>query len=168
MLMGDFAGTISTCEPLLNSLPKRSEMRMEILQMPGLAHGMLKQYQQSYDVFSEAIDIDPTVAESWYNRGLARSLIIGAAIGKKCVASQVAGVIAVQKQSDTTDIALRISQTPHGDYCAYLPDSCFWISPTKPVARPEQYRHRHQKRDTRHPATRRSPLRLRSDQLPVA
>jgi tetratricopeptide (TPR) repeat protein len=71
MLMGDFAGTINTCEPLLNSLPRHSETRMEILVMLGLAHGMLKQYQQSYDVFSEAISIDPTMAEAWYNRGLA-------------------------------------------------------------------------------------------------
>ena len=75
MLMGDFAGTISTCGPLLNSLPRHSEMRMEILQMLGLAHGMLKQYQQSYDVFSEAISIDPTIAELWYNRGLACSFM---------------------------------------------------------------------------------------------
>ncbi len=71
MLMGDFAGCMSTCEPLLNSLPRRSELRLEILTLLGLAHGMLKHYQQSYDVFSEAIDIAPTLAELWYNRGLA-------------------------------------------------------------------------------------------------
>ena len=71
MLMGDFAGTINACEPLLNALPRHSETRMEILTMLGLAHGMLKHYQQSYDVFSEAISIDPTMAEAWYNRGLA-------------------------------------------------------------------------------------------------
>lgn len=73
MLMGDFVGTISACEPLLNSLSGHSEIRMEILKMLGLAHGMLKQYQQSYAVFSEAIGIDPTMAELWYNRGLACS-----------------------------------------------------------------------------------------------
>ncbi len=71
MLMGDFAGCVSTCEPLLNSLPRRSELRLEILALLGLAHGMLKHYQQSYDVFSEAIGIDPTIAELWYNHGLA-------------------------------------------------------------------------------------------------
>ncbi len=73
MLMGDFAGAINICEPLLNALPRHSETRMEILAMLGLAHGMLEHYQQSYDVFSEAISIDPTVAELWYNRGLACS-----------------------------------------------------------------------------------------------
>src|SRR5258707_1093347 len=73
MLMGDFAGTIDVCEPLLNSLPRHSEMHMEVLIMLGLAHGMLKHYQQSYDVFGEAISLDPTMAELWYNRGLACS-----------------------------------------------------------------------------------------------
>jgi tetratricopeptide (TPR) repeat protein len=70
---GDFAGCIRTCEALLNSLPRRSEMRLEILALLGLAHGMLKHYQQSYEAFSEAIVLDPTVAEYWYNRGLACS-----------------------------------------------------------------------------------------------
>ena len=71
MHMGDFAGCIRTCESLLSSLPRRSERRLEILALLGLAHGMLKHYQQSYDVFSEAIVLDPTVAEFWHNRGLA-------------------------------------------------------------------------------------------------
>src|SRR6266536_383025 len=70
MHMGDFAGCIRTCEPLLSSLPRRSELRLELLDLLGLAHGMLKHYQQSYDVFSEAIGIDPTIAELWYNHGL--------------------------------------------------------------------------------------------------
>jgi len=71
MLMGNFAGCIHTCEPLLHSLPSHSALRLEVLMLLGLAHGMLKQYQQSYDVFSEAIGVDPTVAELWHNRGLA-------------------------------------------------------------------------------------------------
>jgi Flp pilus assembly protein TadD len=32
---------------------------------------MLKEYRQSYDVFSEAIESDPRLAELWYNRGQA-------------------------------------------------------------------------------------------------
>lgn len=71
MFAGDFAGCIHTCEPLLTALPGRSAVRLEVLMLLGLAHGMLQQYQQSYDVFSEAIAIEPTFAESWYNRGLA-------------------------------------------------------------------------------------------------
>ncbi len=71
MLMGNFAGCISTCELALNPLPRHSGLRLEILALLGLAHGMLKHYQQSYDVFSEAIGIDLTRAELWYNHGLA-------------------------------------------------------------------------------------------------
>src|SRR6266516_4135406 len=71
MHMGDFAGCIRTCESLLSSLPRRSERRLEILALLGLAHGMLKHYQQSYDVFIEAIVLDLTVAEFWHNSCLA-------------------------------------------------------------------------------------------------
>jgi tetratricopeptide (TPR) repeat protein len=73
MRMGDFTGCIRTCEGVLNSLPKGSEMRLEVLAALGLAHGMLKHYQQSFEIFSEAIVLDPTKAEYWYNRGLACS-----------------------------------------------------------------------------------------------
>ncbi len=71
MLQGDFPGTISICEPLLTSLPWRSSLRAEVLTLLGLAHGMLHHYQESYDLFTEALTIDPTNAEVWYNRGLA-------------------------------------------------------------------------------------------------
>jgi len=71
MRRGDFAGCISTCEPLLNSLPEDSETHMEVLVTLGLAHAMLQHYHQSYDVFSEGIHIDPTRAELWYNHALA-------------------------------------------------------------------------------------------------
>jgi Flp pilus assembly protein TadD len=69
MLQGDFPGTISTCEPLLSSPPRRSSLRVEVLTLLGLAHGMLHHYQESYDLFTEALTIDPTNAGVWYNRG---------------------------------------------------------------------------------------------------
>jgi tetratricopeptide (TPR) repeat protein len=71
MVIGDFSGAISTCTSLLVALPeRRSSVRVELLMMQGLAHGMLEHYQQSYDIFGEAIDLDPDVAELWFNRGL--------------------------------------------------------------------------------------------------
>jgi tetratricopeptide (TPR) repeat protein len=73
MHMGDFTGCIRSCESVLDSLPKGSEMYLEVLAVLGLAHGMLKHYQQSYELFSEAIVLDPTRAEYLYNRGLACS-----------------------------------------------------------------------------------------------
>jgi tetratricopeptide (TPR) repeat protein len=72
MVVGDFPGAISTCTSLLIALPeRRSSVRVELLMIQGLAHGMLEHYQQSYDIFSEAIGLDPAVAELWFNRGLA-------------------------------------------------------------------------------------------------
>src|SRR2546421_11682338 len=71
MLKSDLAGCITTCEPLLNSLPKSSERRLDVLILLGLAHGMLRHYEQSYDILTEAITIDPTMADLWYNRAMA-------------------------------------------------------------------------------------------------
>ena len=71
MLEGDFPSCISSCDLLLNSLPRDSERYVEVLVMKGLAHGMLKEYHQSYAVFSEAIRLNPMRAEVWYNHGLA-------------------------------------------------------------------------------------------------
>lgn len=68
---GDFAGAINTCEPLLSHLPRRSSMRVEVLALLGLAHGMSEHFEKSYDLFTEALTIDPTNADLWYNRGLA-------------------------------------------------------------------------------------------------
>jgi Flp pilus assembly protein TadD len=71
MLQGNFAEAITTCEPLLGYLPKRSSLRVEVLALLGLAYGMLQHFEKSYDFFTEALSIDPTNAELWYNHGLA-------------------------------------------------------------------------------------------------
>jgi len=71
MVIGDFQGVINTCTSSLLTVPeRRAGARVELLMMQGLAHGMLEHYQQSYDIFSEAISLDPSIAESWFNRGL--------------------------------------------------------------------------------------------------
>lgn len=70
LLKGDFAGTISRCESLLKVIPKSSDLRVEVLGSLGMAHTMLQHHQESYDAFSEAISINPTMPELWYNRGL--------------------------------------------------------------------------------------------------
>ncbi len=71
MYQGDFASAITTCEPLLNTLPKRTTQRVEVLALLGLAHGMLEHFPQSYDAFTEALTLEPTNAELWYNHALA-------------------------------------------------------------------------------------------------
>jgi tetratricopeptide (TPR) repeat protein len=71
MMRGDFDDAIEICEPLLRLLPKKSSARVEVLSLLGLAHAMLQEYEESYDLFSEALTIDPANAELWYNHGLA-------------------------------------------------------------------------------------------------
>ncbi|GAC1696195.1 MAG: hypothetical protein NVS9B9_18750 [Ktedonobacteraceae bacterium] len=71
MLQGDFTGAIDTCTPLLGYLPKQSSKRAEVLGLLGLAHGMLQHYEESYNLFTEALTLDPTNADLWYNHGLA-------------------------------------------------------------------------------------------------
>ncbi|MDQ2713749.1 MAG: hypothetical protein M3Z08_02455 [Chloroflexota bacterium] len=83
ILQGDFAGTIATCEPLLRALPRHSSLSVEVLSLLGLAHGMLQHYETSYDLFTEAVAINPTNAELWYNHGLAchYTTRVGQAVG---------------------------------------------------------------------------------------
>lgn len=71
ILQGDFTDTINTCEPLLSFLPRRSSLRVEVLALMGLSHGMLQHYEESYKLFTEALSLDPLNAELWYNHGLA-------------------------------------------------------------------------------------------------
>lgn len=71
MLQGDFTSAINTCGPLLETLPNRSPLRVEVLALLGLSHSMLQHFPQSYDIFSEALALDPDNAELWYNHGLA-------------------------------------------------------------------------------------------------
>ena len=71
MLQGDFEGVINSCDPLLDILPKRSPFRVEVLALLGLSHSMLQHFHESYDIFTEALTLDPDNAELWYNHGLA-------------------------------------------------------------------------------------------------
>jgi tetratricopeptide (TPR) repeat protein len=71
ILQGDFEGAINTCEPQLDILPKRSPFRVEVLALLGLSHSMLQHFPESYDIFTEALTLDPDNAELWYNHGLA-------------------------------------------------------------------------------------------------
>jgi tetratricopeptide (TPR) repeat protein len=71
ILQGDFTGAINTCKPLLVNLPKRSPLRVEVLALLGVSHSMLQHFPESYDIFTEALTLDPDNAELWYNHGLA-------------------------------------------------------------------------------------------------
>ena len=71
MLKSDLAGCVTHLRTAAQFPAQGFERRLDVLILLGLAHGMLRHYQQSYDIFTEAITIDPTMADLWYNRGLA-------------------------------------------------------------------------------------------------
>jgi len=68
---GDYGEAVTNCERLLNSLPMRASQRVDVLAQLGTAQGMLQNFPQSYEAFSEALALDPNNAELWYNRSMA-------------------------------------------------------------------------------------------------
>jgi tetratricopeptide (TPR) repeat protein len=70
IFIGDYTSAVTNSERLLSFLPQSSPMRADVLAQLGIAHVMLKNYQQSYAVLSEALELAPNDAEIWYNRGL--------------------------------------------------------------------------------------------------
>jgi len=67
----DYAGAIANSERLLSYLPQRTPQRADVLAQMGVAHAMLQNYPQSYEAFTEALEITPNNAELWFNRGMA-------------------------------------------------------------------------------------------------
>jgi tetratricopeptide (TPR) repeat protein len=105
MFQGDFAGCISTCESLLTSIPKSSALHIEVLSLLGLAHSMLQHHQASYDAFSTAIAIDPTMPELWYNHGL-----VCYHLGRYAEAVRDYERAAELSKDDTNEIARKIAK----------------------------------------------------------
>ena len=73
---GDYREAVTNCERLLNSLPMRASQRVDVLAQLGTAQGMLQNFPQSYEAFSEALALDPNNAELWYNRSMASRFTI--------------------------------------------------------------------------------------------
>jgi tetratricopeptide (TPR) repeat protein len=71
LLHGDYAGAVDNCERLLSYLPRHSAQRADALEQLGTAHAMLQNFAQSYDAYTEAVEITPNNAEFWFNRGMA-------------------------------------------------------------------------------------------------
>ena len=65
----EYEEMISICEPLRNRIAKHSPSYSQLLLLLGLAHLMLEHFQESYDIFTEGIELDPTKTEFWFNRG---------------------------------------------------------------------------------------------------
>jgi len=70
IIRGQYTEAVASCELLLNYLPQHAPLRADVLGQLGVAQGMLKNFPQSYQAFTEALALDPNDAELWYNRSM--------------------------------------------------------------------------------------------------
>ncbi len=68
IIRGQYTEAVASCELLLNYLPQHAPLRADVLGQLGVAHGMLQNFPQSYQAFTEALALDPTNADLWFNR----------------------------------------------------------------------------------------------------
>src|SRR5437899_2289094 len=71
LLQGKYAEAVVNCERLLNYLPQGVPQRIDLLAQLGTAQGMLQNFRQSYEAFTEALALDPQQADLWYDRSVA-------------------------------------------------------------------------------------------------
>jgi len=76
VLRGRYTEAVANYERLLNYLPQHAPLRADVLGQLGVAHGMLQNFPQSYEAFTEALALDPNNAELWYNRSTASAYTI--------------------------------------------------------------------------------------------
>ena len=67
----DYDGAIKTCKRILRYLPRKDKVRAETLGYIGTSYAMKKAFEDSYQAFDQALQIDPDTAYLWYNFGLA-------------------------------------------------------------------------------------------------
>src|SRR5712691_11624675 len=67
----DYVHAVETCERVLRYFPKYASQRAQVLGFLGIAQGMLENFPESYDAYTEALSLEPDNADLWYNRGMA-------------------------------------------------------------------------------------------------
>lgn len=71
IFQGNYTEAVMNCERLLNYLPPHASMRADVLDQMGTALAMLQNFSQSYAAYTEALTLNPTNAELWFNHGMA-------------------------------------------------------------------------------------------------
>ena len=66
----DYDGAIRTCKKTLIYLPKGDKVRAEVLGLMGTSYAMQKNFEESYQIFLEAVAIDKKDAYLWFNHSL--------------------------------------------------------------------------------------------------
>jgi tetratricopeptide (TPR) repeat protein len=67
---GDYERVLTTCRRILSYIPAKAVQRVDALRLLGNAHAMLKHFEESFQVLSEAVALAPNESDLWYNRGL--------------------------------------------------------------------------------------------------
>ena len=75
IFQGNYAEAVTLCERLLNYLPRHAPQRADVLAQLGTAQAMLQNFPQSYEAFTEALDLEPKNADLWYNRSTASRFV---------------------------------------------------------------------------------------------
>lgn len=75
LFQGNYAEAVTLCERLLNYLPRHAPQRVDVLAQLGTAQGMLQNFPQSYEAFTEALALEPKNADLWYNRSIASRFV---------------------------------------------------------------------------------------------
>ncbi len=67
----EYSEAIPFCQRALRYLPMNAPERGEAYALLGNAYSMLKRFEDSYQMFSKAIQVNPTDSFHWFNRALA-------------------------------------------------------------------------------------------------
>jgi tetratricopeptide (TPR) repeat protein len=66
----DYSGALRTAKRILKYIPKNVAPYAEALGIMGMVYALRKEFEQSFQALSQAVEIKPEDAYLWYNRGL--------------------------------------------------------------------------------------------------
>ena len=67
---GDYERVIVIGQRILSYTPGNAPQRVDALRCLANAHAMLKHFEESYEILSEAVQVAPDESDLWYNLGL--------------------------------------------------------------------------------------------------
>jgi len=76
ILQGDYDDVVKTCQRILRYAPAQASERAEALEYMASATMMLKRFEDTYQVLSQALAIAPQYGRIWYNRALSGRLTL--------------------------------------------------------------------------------------------
>jgi tetratricopeptide (TPR) repeat protein len=76
IMQEQYQGAVQTARRLLRYVPEGSKPYGEAHYYLGTALGMLKEFEASYEALSEALEVQPEDASTWYNRALSARFLL--------------------------------------------------------------------------------------------